>query len=257
VTRAGKALPWLASACIHAAILVIPLGFLASPAPKGNGVAGVDIAIGAGDGGQIGAAARDAALAAVGGPDVATVPRPRSGRGREAPAKGVAAERPGSVVPVEEKRTVQSAAPTSLPSARDVLDDVAALTGAAPRPDAAVARTTAPGDAPSADRADTRADAGQGARISWNGSSRKLIKRRDPQFPDVLAAAGQEVEGEALITVAPTGKVTRVRITKGTGYPAVDAAVENALHEYLFSRAAGAGDVQGTVTFRFRLERQD
>ncbi len=91
----------------------------------------------------------------------------------------------------------------------------------------------------------------------WEGSPRKLIRRRVPEFPTVLSALGQEVEGEARITVAPSGIVTRVEITRSSGYIEVDASVAAALRDYLYFRVDGTDDSIGAVPFRFRLEKQD
>jgi TonB family protein len=96
-----------------------------------------------------------------------------------------------------------------------------------------------------------------GERIGWDGSARKVIRARDPAFPAQLSAAGQEVECEARITVAASGVVTRVEITRSSGYIEIDASVEAALRDYLFSRANERKDTVGTIRFRFRLERQD
>lgn len=98
---------------------------------------------------------------------------------------------------------------------------------------------------------------GGGAEIGWNGTARRLLRRRDPQFPVVLSAAGQEVEGEARITVSPLGNVTRVEITRSSGYIEIDASVEAALRDYLFAQVNGRSDTVGTVRFRFRLEKTD
>ena len=97
----------------------------------------------------------------------------------------------------------------------------------------------------------------QGARIGWEGSARRLIHGRNPAFPDQLSVAGQEVECEARITVAASGMVTRVEITRSSGYIEIDASVEAALRDYLFSRAIERKDPVGTIRFSFRLERQD
>jgi TonB family protein len=98
---------------------------------------------------------------------------------------------------------------------------------------------------------------GSDSQVGWDASSRKLIRRRDPKFPAVLSALGQEVECEARITVAPSGGVTRVEITRSSGYTEIDAGVEAALRDYLFSRADGSTETVGTVRFRFRLEKTD
>lgn len=118
------------------------------------------------------------------------------------------------------------------PTASDVLADVASVT-----PEA----SGSPG----------------GTMVGWEGMPRKLIRKRNPEFPTVLSAIGQEVEGEARITVAPSGIVTRVEIARSTGYIEIDASVEAALRDYLFSRVDGRIDTVGTVHFRFRLEKQD
>lgn len=96
-----------------------------------------------------------------------------------------------------------------------------------------------------------------GEGIGWEGSARKLIRKRVPEFPAQLSSAGQEVECEARITVAASGVVTRVEITRSSGYIEIDASVEAALRDYLFSRANERKDTVGTIRFRFRLERQD
>jgi TonB family protein len=96
-----------------------------------------------------------------------------------------------------------------------------------------------------------------GTMVGLEGIQRKLIRKRNPEFPTVLSAIGQEIEGEARIAVAPSGIVTRVEITRSSGYIEIDASVEAALRDYLFSRVDGRIDTVGTVHFRFRLEKQD
>ena len=96
-----------------------------------------------------------------------------------------------------------------------------------------------------------------GTEWGWQGLPRKLVRKRNPEFPALLSSLGQEVEGEARITVAPSGIVTRVEITRSSGYIEIDASVEAALRDYLFSRVDGRVDTIGTVAFRFRLEKQD
>jgi TonB family protein len=93
--------------------------------------------------------------------------------------------------------------------------------------------------------------------IGWVGIQRRLISKRDPEFPAILPAIGQEIEGEAMISVAPSGIVTRVEITRSSGYIEFDASVEAALRDYLYSRVDGRMDTIGTVQFRFRLEKKD
>jgi outer membrane biosynthesis protein TonB len=124
----------------------------------------------------------------------------------------------------------------AVPSARDVLADM-----------------------PSADPSTSSQATGSpnGTQISWEGMARKLIRKRNPEFPSILSANGQEVEGEAKISVAPSGMVTRVEITRSSGYIEIDASIEAALRDYLYTRVDGRTDTVGTVHFQFRLEKQD
>jgi TonB family protein len=140
-----------------------------------------------------------------------------------------------------ERPTMDSSSSMPLPSEQDVLSDLAAL-----KPQAS--------DGTSAAAAITLS---QGAQIGWEGAQRKLLRRRDPEFPPLLSAIGQEIEGEARITVAASGAVVRVEITRSSGYIEIDASVEAALRDYLFSRADGRENAIGTVRFRFRLEKLD
>ena len=107
-------------------------------------------------------------------------------------------------------------------------------------------------DLPSASSPEAHSD----GQFGWEqGRPRKVLSRKDPQFPPFLGAAGVEVECTARITVSPTGAVTRVEITRSSGYTEIDASVEAALREYLFSQVDGRKDEVGTVRFRFRLEK--
>ena len=107
-------------------------------------------------------------------------------------------------------------------------------------------------DLPSASSPEAHSD----GQFGWEqGKPRKVLSRQDPQFPPVLGAAGVEVECTARITVSPMGAVTRVEITRSSGYTGIDASVEAALREYLFSQVDGRKDEVGTVRFRFRLEK--
>jgi TonB family protein len=97
----------------------------------------------------------------------------------------------------------------------------------------------------------------EGTWVGWQGAGRTLIRKRSPEFPTVLSAMGQEIELEARISVAPSGIVTRVEITRSSGYIEIDASVEAALRDYLYSRVDGRTETAGTIRFRFRLEKQD
>ena len=143
---------------------------------------------------------------------------------------------PAGALPIQDTGPVSESGVPSVPSARDVLADM-----------------------PSTDRSISPVAGGSpnGTQVSWEGMARKLIRKRNPEFPSILSADGQEVEGEAKISVAPSGMVTRVEITRSSGYIEIDASVEAALRDYLYSRVDGRIDTVGTVHFRFRLEKQD
>jgi hypothetical protein len=44
---------------------------------------------------------------------------------------------------------------------------------------------------------------------------------------------------------------------RSSGYTEIDAGVEAALRDYLFSRADGSTETVGTVRFHYRLEKTD
>jgi len=48
-----------------------------------------------------------------------------------------------------------------------------------------------------------------------------------------------------------------MEIAKGSRYTEIDACVEAALREFLFSQVDGRKDTAGTIVFRFRLEKLD
>lgn len=93
--------------------------------------------------------------------------------------------------------------------------------------------------------------------LDWTGYERKLLKRAALNFPEVLLSEGQEVDVEAAFTVAPSGQVIRVEITRSSGYTLVDRAVERALLNYLFEQSASGERDRGVIKFMFRLERTD
>lgn len=240
--EARRAFPWVVSLMLHAGILLVPVGILLAPVPKTAGaLGGVDVAIVASVG--PGAEAAEAGASAMAA-EIVRLPRPgiQPGKLTMAALPKVSSDLPNGVSPVEGLGSAASDNSLFQPAAQDVLADVAAVSLTSPQTTAAAAPEGAQSP---------------GTRIGWEGAPRKLIRKRDPQFPNVLSATGQEIEGEARITVAPSGVVTRVDITRSSGYTEIDASVEAALRDYLFSRVDGQVDAVGTVRFRFRLEKQD
>jgi protein TonB len=91
--------------------------------------------------------------------------------------------------------------------------------------------------------------------IGWKDQARRLLRRREPQFPAKLIQEGLEVEVTARFLVLPSGQVTDVDILHSSGYTLVDHSVIQALREYVFEKSDAAESDAGTVRFTFRLER--
>ena len=240
--RVRRAIPWIASFSVHAALVIAAARILSVSPPVSLPPPAVEVQLVAQPGGSArGAAQRGANVARAAAPRA--TPRralPTSTRvlpqRRTSGTRGVLRCHAAPALDVAPFGGQQGdGGEATLPSTQDVLSDLAA---------------TAP-------PADAAASVGEGGSIGWQGTPRTLIRRRDPQFPVLLSAAGQEVELQATITVAPSGVVTRVEITRSSGYTDVDASVEAALRDYLFSRVNGRLDAVGTVRFRFRLEKLD
>lgn len=132
------------------------------------------------------------------------------------------------------------AAVSSVPSASEILDALPAVTTAT----GAAARADAAASAPS-------------VRVEWSGAPRTLSREVKPRFPSILSATGQEAEVVARITVSPLGAVIDVEITRPSGYTEIDAAVESALRQCLYTRIEGKQNQIGTVYYRFPLEKRD
>ncbi len=192
-------------------------------------------------------------------PSGAAVPPPPS---PESLPLGGRASSPSAVVAPVAQTPAQARPPVATPNAADVLADLAADVGS---PAAGGRASGAPSSqlaasSPSGSSASDRVLGSSGSpqsQIGWETDARRLIRKRDPQFPLILSAEGQEVECDARITVSPAGAVTRVEIIRSSGYTEIDASVEAALRGYLFSRVDGRKDAVGTVRFRFRLEKRD
>jgi TonB family protein len=235
--RIRRAIPWVVSFAVHAALAVVAASVLTVTPVIPQRIIGVDVQLVSHPGGKTragsnpvqraagNAADRAGSARTVGTPGAPTTP---TDAGRSAVPHGPAT---GVVPYVGQGQTSDS----TLPSTRDVLSDLAATTQ---------------GPSPSV-------ETGGGGPFRWEGAPRTLIRRRDPQFPVILSAAGQEVEVEARITVAPSGVVKRVEITRSSGYIEIDASVEAALRDYLFSRVNGRTDTVGTRRFRFLVEKLD
>ncbi len=228
-----QALPWLVSLGFHGLLLLTSLLIVVARMPEPLPAQPIEVALGSG----IGVASGDGSIGEdLPQPARARVPVPQRAQLRlPLPARPVAeaSARP-RVAPLSSASAPQavSGAPATppVPSAQQVLADLPSASGA--------------------EEASTD--------YGWeSGTSRVVLVRKEPRFPPVLSAEGQEAECVARITVAPAGNVTRVEIVRGSGYTEIDASVEAALREFLFSRVEGRKDAVGTITFRFRLEKRD
>jgi TonB family protein len=255
-----KALPWLVSLGTHlAALAVIAVLLALSPRPAIGPRVDISLVGGTGfGGGNQSARAGTRAAAASRGLALPSRPSVKSNSQAAGPTAGASdggTDESGTAPDSYSAQASRSvAASTSAPAvaATDVLSDAASAGSTAAEP-----AVGSPGSQAGAEPGGSPGFFAGGTEWGWQGLPRKLVRRRNPEFPALLSALGQEVEGEAKITVAPSGIVTRVEITRSSGYIEIDASVEAALRDYLFSRVDGRIDSTGTVKFRFRLEKQD
>ena len=221
-----RALPWLVSLGAHLAGLVL-VGLLLAHQAGIVLVLPVDITFAGAPG--TGRGALQSGHSAVGRSAAPSQP-PRASAGDSEEAARSSGRSADTIAVPGSRQASADAVPA--PTTSDVLADTAAVS-------------------PSATGSPT------GTMVAFEGVQRKLIRKRDPEFPTVLSAIGQEVEGDLRIAIAPSGLVTRVEITRSSGYIEIDASVADALRDYLYARVDGRNDTVGTVHFRFRLEKQD
>ena len=227
-----KALPWVASISLHATAFFFLAGLLMNVHPPQSQASRIELTLSLSEGGLPGAATATT-RATEGSAAILRAARSVPPRVRAQPLRGVS----------QGERQRPSATGNSAPSSGAQTETAAAWeeSWAADEGEGGVQATLEE----------------SGSRITWEGAPRKLIRWRDPEFPAVLSALGQEVECEARITVASSGGVTRVEITRSSGYTEIDAGVEAALRDYLFSRADGTTEAVGTRWFHYRLEKTD
>ena len=224
-----KALPWLGAMTFHAVLLAVSVTVVIVRYEPPLPASPVEIALAAAP------------------PEPSGSSGPADGPVLQSSSSGL-----GIPVPMNIAEVTRVSRPVATADSRPRMPPIAAASGeglgsmAQPSPDDVLA------DLPSASRQQPE------GQVGWvEGAARRILVRHDPQFPRILAAAGTEVECTARITVSPTGAVTRVEITRSSGYTEVDTGVEAALREFLFSRVEGGNEAVGTITFRFRLEKRD
>ena len=187
--------------------------------------------------------------------DITFAGAPGTGRGEPQSGRGAAA---GTPAPTSAPASVSAGTAEQAPRTSGLSTEAVPVLGSRGAPDNAVPTPTA-GDvlADAASVSPVATGSPSGTMVAFEGVQRRLIRKRNPEFPTVLSAIGQEVDVDARIAIAPSGNVTRVEITRSSGYIEIDASVEAALRDYLFSRINERKDTVGTIRFRFRLERQD
>jgi protein TonB len=100
------------------------------------------------------------------------------------------------------------------------------------------------------------------SRIPMAGVVRTAPKRKqptEPPFPELLRAQGLEADVMVMVSVSADGKVTAVRVLKGSPYPEFDeAARQHALKEEYEPATLNGTPVATTLsfTYKFRLQEQ-
>jgi TonB family protein len=178
----------------------------------------------------------DAGVLALPKPDLRT---PQAARARVSAGSA----EPVRIERTEKPRLAERGNPPSFPSAAETLQE--ALSGAAR--EAAVSSLEPTG-----------AVGGytQETALEWKGRQRQLLRSPELRFPELLAEKGLEVDVEAAFAVAPNGQVTRVEISRSSGFASVDRTVVQALYNTLFEVSSGEEEDQGRISFHFRLERR-
>jgi TonB family protein len=223
-----RAAPWIVSLLAHTLlVLLVPLsvdlGGMREPAVERRVVLELD------DGDRL---PSETTVAAVPGVDASDLPLPSRLARSDAPAVDAAS----SAALAPSPRTATAA--VGVPSSREILESLPPVTSAVGASVAAAAAEPT-------------------VRVEWSGTPRTLSKEVRPRFPSILSATGQEAEVVARITVSPLGQVIDVEITRGSGYIEIDAAVESALRQCLYTRIEGKQNQIGTVYYRFPLEKRD
>jgi protein TonB len=101
-------------------------------------------------------------------------------------------------------------------------------------------------------RAAPAASSQGGFEIAWDNpeQGREALYTPEPLLPDE-AKQGQELRVQVSFRLTPQGLVTGVEVKRSSGYPAVDAAVQEAFRRWRFTPVPdGAPEVRGETTYR-------
>jgi len=88
--------------------------------------------------------------------------------------------------------------------------------------------------------------------LSGPVSTRVILRKVYPVYPDIARVNGWEGEVELKFWVNEDGIVESVQILKTSGYPVLDDAAMNAIKKWLFSPFKSKQ--WGKITFRFKLK---
>ena len=126
-----------------------------------------------------------------------------------------------------------------------------------------VKRASGASDLPALPKGRTSGEVGSPNRVATNIPTTgvtltkpKRLSALKPEYPSVLKAQGIEGNVVVLVSIDEKGRVTRVRIIKGSGYEAMDTSAKNAAQKERFSPATRNGEpIAYTLkyTYRFRV----
>jgi TonB family protein len=177
--------------------------------------------------------------------------------GLRVPEGGRLATPPAAVAPAGPAAR-RPAAPPQLPRLQGPPARASEATGAAALPTPAQALRALSGkereEPPTGSNSAEAAGYMPSSALEWKAGGRTLLLQPRLRFPELLLEKGLEVDVEAAFIVAPSGQVTRVEITRSSGFASVDREVEQALRNALF--AESSQEDSGRIQFRFRLERR-
>ena len=104
----------------------------------------------------------------------------------------------------------------------------------------------------------TAGGAGQGTGIHWDqpeaASDRKLLSAPKPEIPEWVSKQGFNLTVLVSFSLTADGFLRDVNIEASSGFPAVDAAVMEAVREWRFSRDPSAHPINGMITYHIKAQ---
>jgi len=84
--------------------------------------------------------------------------------------------------------------------------------------------------------------------------TRKILRQREPTYPDWAERQGIEGEGELKLWVLPTGEVSpEIVVEQTSGWPKLDECAIQALRQWKFEPIQGKEVQWGTISFHFKF----